>query len=244
MPSFDERLDQIAERSATLRSAVDAARDLDATVPGCPGWTVRDLVVHVGQVQRSWAAKVRAGDAGAPAIDDVPTGDLLAWSRESTEVLVRALREVGPSAPCWTWWEQSDAPSDSGAVARHQVQEAALHAHDAQSVGGTPDDLPSDIAIDSIDEFLVVSLGAMGTWPHPPGRIQFLTTEGPGWVVDLTSVAKVGTGDTGGAAATVTGSASDLLLALYSRKPLGELRVDGDEAAARRLFDWAAMSTD
>ncbi|MBJ7338383.1 maleylpyruvate isomerase N-terminal domain-containing protein [Mycolicibacterium sp.] len=247
LPSFSEHLEMIAERSAVLRSAVAAANDLDARVPGCPEWTLQDLVVHVGQVQRSWAAKVRAGGAEAPAVDDVPTGDLLAWSEESTELLTGALRDVGPDAPCWTWWEDSDAPSNSGAVARHQVQEAALHAYDAQSVSGATDELPSDIALDSLDEFLVVSLGAMGAWqawPHSPARVDFVASEGPRWTVKLTAVAKVESDPEGVPAATVTGSAADLILALYSRIPPERLRLDGDPGIVAQLLGWAAMTTD
>ena len=205
---------------------------------------MRDLVVHVGQVQRSWATKVRAGSAGAPAVEDVPSGDLLAWSEESTEELTRALRDVGPDAACWTWWEESDAPSNAGAVARHQVQEAALHAYDAQSASGTTDDMPTDIAIDSVDEFLVVSLGAMGAWPHPPARIDVEAAEGPRWTLNLTSVAKVVTDAAGPPDATIRGPASDLILVVYSRIPLERLQVDGDGDVVRKLLAWAAMSTD
>ncbi|TPG33178.1 maleylpyruvate isomerase family mycothiol-dependent enzyme [Mycolicibacterium hodleri] len=243
-PPFSDLLEVISERSELLRTAVASADDLQAGVPGCPDWTLRDLVVHVGQVQRSWAAKVRAGRAGAPGVEDLPTGDLLAWSEESTEILIRALRDVGPDAPCWTWWEDSDAPSTSGAVARHQVQEAALHAYDAQSVSGTADELPTDIASDSIDEFLVVSLGAMGAWPHAPARVDFVAAEGPRWTVDLSSVAKVTVDAEGVPAATVIGPAAELILALYSRIPSERLQVDGDAGAVKQLLAWAAMSTD
>jgi len=105
-PPFDTLLDAIAERSAVMRSA---ATDLEARVPGCPDWSVRDLLVHVGQVQLSWAAKVHA----------------------------------------------------LGAEARHQVQEATVHAYDVQSATGAARDLPVDVAVDAVDEFLVVGLGAM-----------------------------------------------------------------------------------
>ncbi len=246
-PAFSELLDMVAERSAVLRSAVAAADDLDARVPGCPDWSLRDLVVHVGQVQRSWAAHALAGGAQALAIDDVPAGDLLAWSEESTDVLIRALRDIGPHAPCWTWWEESEAPSNAGAVARHQVQEAALHAYDAQSVSGTARELPSDIAIDSVDEFLVVSLGAVGAWqawPHSPARIDVVATDGPRWTVDLTFVATVHAHAEGTADATVSGTASDLIVALYSRIPSQRLHVDGDRAVVEQLLAWAAMGTD
>ena len=42
---FLEYLDADSERLAEV-----AERGLDAEVPPCPGWTVRDAVVHTGEV--------------------------------------------------------------------------------------------------------------------------------------------------------------------------------------------------
>jgi len=239
-PPFDTLLDAIAERSAVMRSV---ATDLEARVPGCPDWSVRDLLVHVGQVQLSWAAKVHALGAEAPGVEEVPTGDPLAWSEASTGILVDALRDVGPDAPCWTWWQDSPAPSTSGAVARHQVQEAAVHAYDAQSATGAARDLPVDVAVDAVDEFLVVSLGAMEAWqpwPHPPERVEVVAVEGPRWTVGLGAVVD----DAGRPDATMTASASDLVLAFYSRIPLQRIDVEGDRDVVERLLAWASASTD
>lgn len=240
--SFDECIVSIADRSAALRTAA-AATDPDTAVPDCPDWSVHDLVVHVGQVQLSWAAKVAAGPAGAPRVDDVPSGDLLQWSHSATDVLTAALRDVGPDAPCWTWWEESDAPCTAGAVARHQVQEAALHAYDAQCAGGTAQPIPAGIATDCVDEFLVVSLGSMGPWPHPATRIGIVATDGGRWTLTLDTVAKVGSGSLTPVDAVITGAASDLILALYSRIPLDRLCLDGDRDAVGRLIGWAAEAT-
>ncbi|MGH3408862.1 MAG: maleylpyruvate isomerase N-terminal domain-containing protein, partial [Streptosporangiaceae bacterium] len=49
-PTFTEWLTLIEDRSAALRAAVDEA-GLTARVPGCPDWSVRDLVSHLGEVQ-------------------------------------------------------------------------------------------------------------------------------------------------------------------------------------------------
>jgi hypothetical protein len=106
------------------------------------------------------------------------------------------------------------------------------------------DELPSAIAMDSVDEFLVVSLGAMGTWPHAPARVDVVATDGPRWTVRLHSVAKVEVDAAGVPDATVSGSANDLILALYSRLPPERLRFDGDVGVVQQLLGWAAMSTD
>jgi uncharacterized protein (TIGR03083 family) len=140
-PSFGDLLSLIEDRSAALRTAVAGAPVL-APVPGCPDWSVHDLVAHLGEVQRFWAAVVAAGPADGPPGDDVPgctpDDDLLAWSAGSTAMLIGALRQAGPDRGCWTWWTASGAPATSGAVARHQVQEAAVHGRDARRQPVTP----------------------------------------------------------------------------------------------------------
>ena len=92
-PGFAEHLAFIEERSAALRAAA-AAVPAGARVPGCPDWHTADLVGHLGEVQRFWAAIVAAGPAAAPP-DDVPgrtpEGDLLTWSAAcAADLLARA----------------------------------------------------------------------------------------------------------------------------------------------------------
>ena len=127
----------------------------------------------------------------------------------------------------------------SGAVARHQVQEAAVHAWDAQETVGKPEAIPAAVAVDTIDELLVVTLGSMGVWPHRPARIALSAVEGPTWVLDLTpSGAEAGPLASGEPLATMRGSASDLVLALYKRIPLDAIGVDGDREAVEEFLAW------
>lgn len=240
--TYPELLGLIDERSAAFRGAL-AVGDPEARVPGCPDWSLRDLAAHLGGVQRFWAATVTAGPADGPPqtpIDREPRGDLVEWSAESTRLLLESLRTTDADAACWTWWGASQAPMTAGAVARHQVQEAAVHARDAQETVGTPEPIPAGIAVDAIDEFLVVSLGSRGEWPHRPSRIALSAIEGPHWLVDLTPAgATSGPAASGEPVATLRGPASDLLLAIYQRIPLDDLTVEGDRAAVRELLDWS-----
>jgi uncharacterized protein (TIGR03083 family) len=243
-PAFPALLSLVDDRSTALREAVAAAPDLAARVPGCSDWTLHDLVAHLGAVQRFWAVVVAAADTGGPpspeAIGDrTPHGDLLDWSAESTRLLLAALREAGPDTPCWTWWGASEGPMTVGAVARHQVQEAAVHAYDAQETIAEPQPLPAAVAVDSVAEFLVVSLGVQGAWPHRPARLVFAATEGPAWTVDLTPAgARLAPAASGEPVATIHGTASDLVLALYGRIPLTDVRIDGDAEVVRQLITW------
>ncbi len=239
-PTHSRALELIAERSATLRSAIAGA--LDAPVPGCPEWTGRDLVAHLGEVHRFWAAAVAAGPAEEPPSgEDVaerePSGDLLDWSERSTEALLAALSDAGPDRGAWTWWGE---PARSGAVARHQVQEATVHAWDAEDTVGRAGALPAEIAVDGVDEFLSVGLPVSGRWPHDPASVGLLTEDAPnlGWRVVLTD--EGGRLERGGASgdAVVRGRASDLVLALYRRRGLEPLTVDGDRELAKHFFGW------
>ena len=243
-PSHAELLSLVDERSTALREAVAAASELDARVPGCPEWSLRDLVIHLGQVQRFWSVVVRAGEAAGPPSRDLvgdpePQGDLLEWSAESTRLLLAALEETGAAALSWTWWPESGAPQTAGAVARHQVEEAAVHAWDAQQTIGKPEPIPATAAVDGVAEFLQVTYGSEGAWPHRPARIVFACTEGPSWTLDLTAAgARVDPPASGDPVATIHGSASDILLVLFGRTPLETLRIDGDRTVVEQLQAW------
>ncbi|WP_073500001.1 maleylpyruvate isomerase family mycothiol-dependent enzyme [Actinacidiphila paucisporea] len=248
-PRFDEWLDLIAERSAALRSAARKAPS-DARIPACPDWTVPDLLAYVGGIQRFWAAAVAAGPATRPPSDGqvpdrTPTGEVLEWSAQSTAALLASLRAAGADSPCWTWWADSGNASTAGAVARHHVQEVAVHVRDVQDATGVPEPLPSGLAMDAVDEFLHIGFGSMDGWPHSPARVALVADEGRSWtlILDATGASAVRSAAGEGrpeADATVSAPASDLLLALYRRAPWdgGTLRVTGDAALVRQLVVW------
>lgn len=251
--AFDGWLGVIEERSAALRSALRAVPE-DTGVPACPDWTVADLVAHVGATQRFWAAVVAASPERRPLADcevpgRAPAGALLEWSARGTAALVGALRAAGPAAPCWTWWAESGARATAGAVARQQVREAAVHVRDAQEAAGAPEPVPPAVALDALDEMLHVTFGAMDGWPDSPARVALVADEGRAWtlILDATGASAV-RGPAGGgrpdADATVSASASDLLLALHRRLPWedgGPLRVAGEAALVRQLAVWSPL---
>jgi hypothetical protein len=67
-------IDPVAEirRESEVVARLAAEAPLDALVPPCPAWALRDLVVHLGAVQRFWAANIAAAD---PASPDESSGD-------------------------------------------------------------------------------------------------------------------------------------------------------------------------
>jgi uncharacterized protein (TIGR03083 family) len=244
-PPFDQLLTLIDERSTAFRDAVAAASDLTGRVPGCPDWSLAELAAHLGGVQRFWAVTVRVADTSGPPTPDqrgdlAPHGDLPAWLAECTALLLAALRDTGPDTPAWTWWAASGAPLTAGAIARHQVQEAAVHARDAQETIGKPEPLPAAVAVDGVAEFISVGLASQGAWPHRPARLAFRSIEGPSWTLDLTpSGARLDPPASGDPLVTVHAPASDLVLALYGRVPFESLAVDGDRTVLTELTGWA-----
>lgn len=238
--AFEDLLALIEDRAAAMRKSAARAPDLDVRVPTCPDWSLRDLVGHLTEVHRFWTAAVAAGPckhppALAPA-DDTPSADLLTRSATATRELIAALRSAGPAMGCWAWWGESGVPMTSGAVARHQVHEAAVHAFDAQLATGTPQPIPAIVALDGIAEFIGISHGTAGSWPYGPARIGLHAAEGESWLLDLKAP-----GSHNGQPETVAdlhGSASDLLLTLHGRLPLDGLRSQGDRATLENLLSW------
>ncbi|WP_041820513.1 maleylpyruvate isomerase family mycothiol-dependent enzyme [Streptomyces davaonensis] len=254
---FPVLLRLIDERAVAFREAVASAPSLDVQVPTCPEWTLFDLVEHLGGVHRSWAANVAAGPAdgpsGKPAAEGTLTAPrereaLLAWSAESTELLLSALREAGPDRGCWTWWGVSESPQTSGAVARHQVQEATVHTYDAQVTLGAPQPLPVEAALDGVDEFLTTCCATTSAWPHQPAAVDFHATEGRSWRLSLSAdgAATMRLPTTGAlpdvgshiAVASARGTAGELVLTLYGRIPVDSLKIDGDRVLFDQLDAW------
>ncbi|MER6493668.1 MULTISPECIES: maleylpyruvate isomerase N-terminal domain-containing protein [Streptomyces] len=103
-PAFEDLLVLIEDRSAALRAAVAAAPDPDVRVPSCPEWSLRDLVRHLTDVHRFWAAAVAAGPSEKPPVPTPVPGteqaDLVGLSAAATQELVGALRAAGPATGC------------------------------------------------------------------------------------------------------------------------------------------------
>ncbi|MEV6583219.1 maleylpyruvate isomerase N-terminal domain-containing protein [Streptomyces sp. NPDC051582] len=255
---FPDLLRLIDERSTAFRAVVAAAPGLDAPVPTCPGWSLLDLVKHLGGGDRFWAAIVGAGPAGAPPAEavaaraalEVPQEReaLLAWLDASTQLLLSALRAAGPESGCWTWWPASQSPQTAGGTARHRVQETAVHTYDAQLAAGAPRPLPVELALDGVEEFLFTVCATPSAWPHEPTAFDFHAAEGRSWRLTVDGdgarttripVPTAATGeDSDAAGASVHGTASELVLYLYDRVKADSLHVDGDAGLLDLLRAW------
>ncbi|MEU7526087.1 maleylpyruvate isomerase N-terminal domain-containing protein [Saccharothrix sp. NPDC042600] len=243
---FADLLRLIDERSAAFCAAVAAAPGLGAPVPTCPGWTLFDLVQHLGAGRRAWAATIAAGPADAkavpagapPAPRELPA--LLDWMADSTRALLDALREYGPDRECWTWWSTSQSPRTSGAAARHQLPEIAVHTYDAQVTAGNPQALPTEVALDGVEDFLFTCCATTSPWPHEPAVVDYHTTEGPSWRLWLSAAGARAARLAADAPpdASARGSAHELITVLYGRNPVDSLELEGDVRVFDRLVAW------
>ncbi|MFF4834027.1 maleylpyruvate isomerase family mycothiol-dependent enzyme [Streptomyces sp. NPDC001315] len=224
----------------SLAAAAEAA-GVDAKVPTCPGWQVRDLLRHTGAVHR-WAAPFVAEGHTAPRpMDDAPDldgADLLAWYRDSHRHLVDTLTAAPPDMAAWTF-HPAPVPSPLVFWARRQAHETAVHRYDAESaLGGTPGPVAADFAADGIDELL------RGFHARPRSRVRTeaprvlrvrATDTGAVWTVRLSPEPSVTTRDeTGTADCELAGTAEQLYLALWNRRPVPSVTGDASLAALWR----------
>jgi uncharacterized protein (TIGR03083 family) len=215
----------IRAESDRFAELVDGA-DLNAPVPPCPEWVLRDLVQHLGQVQRFWAANLRAADASAPWVGKIrppADEDLVGWLRESTDELLSALTGTDRAAPCWTWWGE---PLTAEAVGRHQVQEVAVHRWDAETTVGQAAAIDPTAAADGVAEFIETVLAAGGG--ALTGTVTLIASDTGGrWDI----------GGGSGPSARVEASSSDLVLLLYKRLAVNDAaRVRGERALVDALL--------
>jgi uncharacterized protein (TIGR03083 family) len=225
-------LQVIADESAAFLAA--ARLGLDAPVPSCPGWDVRALVGHLARTHRYHAAHLVRGVTAPPtAPSPEPPEDVVPWFEEGVQVLLTALRTTDPQAPAWNWAPHT--PQVASFWARRMALETAVHRWDAQAAHGGGQPFAPDVAVDGVDEVLWVH--RVADWADEPVTVQGvvavqLADTGTEHVV---RVAPEGLTLAAGAPdAVVQGSAGDVLLALWGRRPLAE-HVTGDQALARAL---------
>lgn len=208
---------------------LNAAEDrLDLPVPTCEGWTVDDAVFHVGSVYAHKRAVLRLGRRPEPGEwqepeDDASPEDDLSWCHVMLHGLAAELAGRNPGEPAWTWW----APEQTvGFWQRRMALETAVHRADVESASGAITPVDADLALDGIDEVLVVNLGAADF-----AGVASMSTSGDEVVVHLDAV-------------SVSGGASEVLLWLWGRLPDDAVTLTGtplERQAVRAILKDAAQ---
>lgn len=224
---------------ACLDAAVDRmavwarAAGLDAVVPTCPGWTVRDLLAHQGMVHR-WATAVVRGDdprgVDSDAIEAEGRGapDPVGWLLDGAKPVVAAIETAPDDLAVMTFLKE--APPARRFWARRQCHETTVHALDVLAAlhqrALTADDvwLADHLATDGVDELLVGfwQRRTRGPRSETPYTAVVSVVDGPAWLLDVGPEATVTTRATVGHgipddARTLRGPAADLYLALWNR---------------------------
>ncbi len=226
-----------ALRRDAARVAGAAEGRLDRVVPSCPGWQVADLVWHLGIVYMFWRRVARGALSGPEAWSEPerPADEvLLAWFRDGVDVTATALAELDPDTPAWTWGRSKTV----GFIGRRVAQETAVHCWDAVNAVGGHEPIEHTVAGDGVDEFLTEVLPGMSGDLEGPAHTICLRA------VDIASRWTVRAGDGSSylvparerADVTVTATASQLLLLLWGRHRVDQIRVDGNAAALQRFL--------
>ena len=243
---------EITEYIDALRGQGDLLADaaersgLDASVPTCPPWHIKDLLRHTGYIHR-WAARhiTECPETvldGPPEADILRGGaadpDLLAWFRTGHAALVETLSTADPGLQCATF---IDAPSPLAFWARRQAHETAIHRADAESALGNQPEYAPDFAADGVDE-LIMGFGQRRKYrpsaEHTGDMDVRATDTGHAWHVG-TEDGRIQArreptppGSARPAGCTVTGPASGLYLFLWHRADAAQagVTVTGDPA--------------
>jgi uncharacterized protein (TIGR03083 family) len=230
-----EHIAHLDEEGELFAQAATAA-GLDAVVPTCPGWKVRDLVQHLGGVHR-WATSHLVTGNPTPshgrgdaqyfaAIDD---GELFRAYRSAHAVLVEALVAAPPDLACRAFLP---APSPLAFWTRRQAHETTIHRVDAEIAAGSPSACQAGFSADGIDELLngFFSRARGRLVCNPAVALAVRTTDtGDAWTIRIEPDRRVVTAGAGDADCIVSGAASELYLLLWNRRMPGEgLSVEGN----------------
>ena len=232
--------------------ALLAELDPGAEVPTCPGWTVRDLVDHLGYIH-AWArqALVEGEPAHPPEFDHVEAPDgveeLVEWTSRRAEALLAALDDVGTHQPCWGFGER---PRTSAFWWRRMTHEMAVHLHDLRSASAGSSAAVSEpvwdtaeMAGDAVDEvarmFFPRQVRLERCEPLQATAL-FMPDDldGIGWVL-----AGDGSEDDAIADVTISGPVEQLALLLWRRVDLDDerLTVQGSRGAAEHVVGSAIV---
>lgn len=226
--------------------------DPSTPVPTCPGWTLEQLLRHVGRGDR-WAAQIvrerlqefldpRSVEGGKPPPE---RADAISWLQGGARRLVDAVKLTGAETPVWTFL----GPRPANWWIRRRLHETAVHRADVAISTGGQFALAPEIAADGITEWLervaIQAGGDGGPLPLEAGSTLHLHATDPGlgdageWTVKLDGGTVAWSHEHGKGSVALRGGATDLLLAILRRVPLAETGIElfGDDAVWATWLD-------
>ena len=213
--------------------------DGSTPVPTCPGWSLTQLLRHVGRADR-WAAQIvrdrlddyldpRAVEGGKPPPD---AADAISWLQGGAQRLVDAVELSGVETPVWTFL----GPRPANWWIRRRLHEVAVHRADVTIALGSEFTLEPDIASDANTEWLervAIQAGSDSeALPLEEGNTIHLhaTDSGlnePGeWTISASGDRISWSHEHGKGTVALRGRAGELLLALVRRVQVGDTDVE------------------
>jgi uncharacterized protein (TIGR03083 family) len=236
-------LGALRREAGALRAVMDDGT-LPTALPSCPGWTLDELARHTGAGFRWIAEHVVRGvttSPGYPSRDSAPTGPaVLPWWDESLELLLVALDRVDPELPAWN---PCPRPKVAAFWPRREAHEIAVHRWDGQVAIGLPEPIETDLAVDGVAEVFDSMLPAdPPKQPVGDGVIQLVATDAEdGWIIRVrgTAISLLDTAtlvpEEHQLRTQASGTASDLMLALWGRVPFDVLEITGEASLLEAL---------
>jgi uncharacterized protein (TIGR03083 family) len=223
--------------------------DLATPLPTCPGWTVADLLRHLGTIYHwmTWVIATRPAERVPPGAVplDVPAEEsaYLDWLVAGAAPLTTALRAADGDEPIWT-----HGPDRRMRLWPWRLfAETLVHRADVELALGRTPAIAAEVAADGVEEFLATVLRydriveRLREFGHDGETIHLHATDiedGGEWTATLAADGRT-TWERGHAKGTVAvrGSAAGLLLLLWGRYPLDErFAVFGDAALLSGLL--------
>jgi uncharacterized protein (TIGR03083 family) len=231
---YAEFVDHVRADGVLLADTADG--NIDADVPSCPDWQVRDLVAHVAQVYEHKIECTRLGRVPDPWPPEwAQANEPVPWFRDAHARLLEMFEHNDATSPSATWW-----PADQtvGFWARRMAQETAVHRVDAELARRAPTPVDAALATDGVDEVLHLMLA--GDWSDDTddamtGQRIAIDTGGRTWQVVLDREAVTVTDGDGQGNARVSGAPSDVLLWMWGRATESDVEVSGDPEAPRLM---------
>lgn len=236
MLNHDERVATAREVVAYLASRTP--QEMSAQVPNCPGWTVRNALVHVGRVGIAWRSMMLATPEdpdsrvrGYAEADLKPEGasadEVASWAYSALDVLHGDVDRL-------CYFSMSGGSGTVGDWAWHCSTELSIHRLDVESALDQQYSMTDAQAIDAISYSCELFLPAFRrVTESDPGalRLQLLDAAGSVIATDETQ-------SDAGRSVVVRGPAVEVLLAMWGRANVDVEVVHGDPGV---LSDWAAL---
>lgn len=215
----------------------------DVSVPTCPGWSLTQLLKHVGRGNR-WCAQIIDERRNEPldpreVRDGKPPEDhdgAIEWLNAGAQKVIDAVDHVGGGARVWTFVGSKPA----GWWVRRRVHEVTVHRADAELALGQDFRLSPELSADAVSEWIDLATSRADRHAPPLRRGTTLhlhaTDDGLGptgeWTIVHDEDGVNWSHDHAKGEAAVRGRAVDLLLGITRRRDLsdGGLEVFGDQA--------------